>query len=176
VPRIVGRRPKPRALLQGLDDSVVEKVQDLFPTSRAIEQLDEVAQAEWDVLVTTRTVDRVASHLQVVAISAPLDLMGRSTSLGQWHLAGRKIQDSPSAGWTRSVKASEFVVPDDLPPAISRLVERTLLPLVAQNESHWTLDASPRLPTTPEEHVAQFKAWLRACASRGEVEQGRHEP
>ena len=99
VPRIVGRRPKPRALLQGLDDTVAENVQGLFPTGRVIERLDEVAQLEWDVLITTRSVERVASHLQVVAISAPIDAIGRRTSLGQWQFANRKIEHSPSAQW-----------------------------------------------------------------------------
>jgi hypothetical protein len=143
--RIVGRQPKPRALIQGFDDEVAQQLVGLFPTARRIDWLGEVAQREWDVLITTKTVHDAKPHLWVVAIgctrkSWPGD---PPVTLGQCQFSGRKLEECPPIMWRGSFKAGEFVVPDNLPAPIKRLVDATLLPAMREHEDHqvlWPID------------------------------------
>lgn len=141
--RIVGRKPKPRALIQGFDDEIAEKLMGLFPTTRRIGSLGEVAQDEWDVLITTETVYGAIPRLWVVAFNGTVMSWSpggpRVITLGQCQFSGRKPQECPSIRWSGRVKATEFVVPDNLPGPIERLIDATLLPAAREHEDHMEL-------------------------------------
>jgi hypothetical protein len=144
--RIIGRKPKPRALIRGLDEEVAEQVKALFPTWREVRFLAEVDQQEWDVLVTNKTVDEshqssspAKPHLYVVAIGCEsyfpwpgARLLG---NFGRCRFPGEN-EANATVHWSWSVKATEFVVPANLPGPIERLVNQILLPGVRDRDDH----------------------------------------
>jgi hypothetical protein len=83
--RVVGRKPQPRALIQGFDDELADRLMGLFPTARRIDWLDEVPQDEWDVLVTDKTVHGAEPHLWVIAFGGAFKAWHKtiSATLGQ---------------------------------------------------------------------------------------------
>jgi len=176
VVRIIGRQPKPRALLQGLDDAVAERVKPLFPTWRVVGSLDEVDQDEWDVLVTTDTVAGAESHLHVIAIGCkyipiPLHLGGRTSSLGECQLEeGKRV----NACYSGRIRATEFHIPENLPLPLGRLAELKLLPLVRERENHATIGPAFGSPAPPTDLLAWRSAVQPFVATaKGAVLAGR---
>jgi hypothetical protein len=124
---IVGAKPRPRALIQGFEDASAEKIAALFPTSRRVVSLEEVRQAEWDLLVSNAdsplSQGRLAPHMYAVAFGVEQKF--------RVELGNLPIVPIPrTVGYFNTSVASEFDVPDDLPTNIGLLVVRDLLPFV----------------------------------------------
>lgn len=173
VARLIGRLAKPRVLIRGFDDDVADQLASLFPTSRRISNLPEVAQNEWDVLLTTKSVHEADPHLFVIGIGCDFNpgaraVYGRDT-FGKCQLPNVPPDECPSVSWGGSVKERELVVPDGLPPAIRRLVERTLVPKVQEEADHPTLTIN--IPSYLSEWTEVFRAFL--LTNRGRFLAGR---
>jgi hypothetical protein len=164
--RVVGRKPQPRALIQGFDDEVADRLMGLFPTVRRIEWLEEVAQEEWDVLITDKTVHGAAPHLWVVAFGGAFKAWHKNipATLGQCQFPAREPEEAPHVRWSNRVKASEFTVPDGLPGALERLVDTTLVPAAREHDDHWTLQPDD-MPSMLEwqEILTPFLLVRRSC-------------
>jgi hypothetical protein len=114
---VVGNKPKPRALLQELEDPIAEQVGSLFPTWRPIESLAEVSQDESDVLVTTKALGLNASrHLYVVGMgchddpptgAAAFGLCNVSFGQGSWF----QVSWHFSSAWSRKERTMTSVTP-----------------------------------------------------------------
>jgi len=69
--KVLGASPRPRALLAGLSSDEAESVASTFPTTRIVNEVAEVRQDEWDVLLTRGGLDwRTATHLYVMCLAS----------------------------------------------------------------------------------------------------------
>lgn len=149
-PKLIGVNPTPAALIDvGDNDELYDQLAKLFPRARRVTKPGEVAEGEWDVVVTTQGVKwkpsghpggfaspspRVyASHLFVVAFGH-VDLGWAESELG----AGEVTADN----WRGSIE-EQLQIPAGLPPDVERLVERDLVPQAQQRDRQ------------PEIHFAQ---------------------
>jgi len=164
--RVVGKKPQPRALIQGFDDEIADRLMGLFPTVRRIEWLEEVAQDEWDVLITDKTVHGAEPHLWVVAFGGAFKAWHKTVpaTLGQCQFPDKKPEECPQVRWTNRVKGSEFVVPDGLTGTLERLVDTTLVPAAREHDDHWTLQLDDMaLVVGWQDVVAPFLLVRRSC-------------
>lgn len=153
----IGIKPQPRALFQGLSDGEVDELSGLFPTSRVINHLDEVRQAEWDVLITKNGCWPEA-HVFTLSFGARrvVDVDGGY---------GADEGYSWALDYSGYSKATEFVFPDDLPAGLARLIETDLLPKVKQREknavvcSDWVYGNGAGSGARPVEYL-NFKKFL----------------
>lgn len=133
-----GRLPSPRALLWGWDDDpdTLERLQKLFPTWAVISDLDQVRQAEYDVVIANGvSTARVTTELFVVAFDGG--------NFGACHVV------VPGWSWAEghaSVRRSmptiarEFVIPGGLPDNLRQLVRLQLLPWAESQDQNASLD------------------------------------
>ena len=77
-PRVIGEQVKPRALILGFDEATAKRIGMLFGSWKPIEELAEVEQQEWDVLVTARSAVHAEYHLYVISA-------GGETSQSSFH-------------------------------------------------------------------------------------------
>jgi hypothetical protein len=164
--RVVGRKPQPRALVQGFDDEVAHRLMGLFPTVRRIEWLEEVPQDEWDVLITDKTVYGAKPHLWVVAFGGAFRAWHKTVpaTLGQCQFPGKKPEECPEIRWASRLKATEFTVPGNLPGALERLVDMTLVPAAREHDDHWTLQPDDMTPLLEwQDVVSPFLLVRRSC-------------
>ena len=129
---VYGRQPSPRAILWGLYEDEYARLGAIFPTSRVVEYLSDVRQAEFDVLVVRGySIAEAEPHLFVVSID-PGEL-GRAEVSADW--IGNDVDrfaswsSPPTASFGGSTNASEFVIPSGLPAPFARLARSDLLPL-----------------------------------------------
>lgn len=145
--KVLGEQPRPRALALGLSDVEASALTSVFPTVRVINQLGEVAQVDWDVLVTREDVPSTASQ-RLFVLAAP-EQAYRSMEFGAAHVPNGAAQ----VGWRRVTSAVRFAIPSGLPAAVLRLVESDLAPVAlnraTNGHSHWSLAADP-FALTPE--------------------------
>ncbi len=118
--RTVGRQPSPRVLFFGMKDEAIAKLQGQFPTSERIGALESVRLAEWDLLIMGPHVapkelqrTRLSDHMFILSFGSPYVFQTES---------GAHVSRD---GATR---AREFLVRDDLPPSVERLVVSEVLP------------------------------------------------
>jgi hypothetical protein len=140
--RVIGEEPKPRALICMPDnDAMAENLGPLFGSWKAINDLGEVDQQDWDVLVSTRSVIDAEHHLYVITLGCGTYV--RPT--GQEVFPGCGSFHSPSEPdvtfkgwiiWTGDSRARQFVIPDSLSPNIARLIETQFVPLAQREQIH----------------------------------------
>ena len=133
-----GRQPSPRALIQGFDDQdeTADAVAGLFPTTRKIDSLEEVRQGEYDILITNDFPwPDPEPHLFVVAVGGSYfgEVEPPDPLLPQ--MGGTYPESRPSVYQAGHSKATEFEVPDDLPPPLKRVVHADLLPVCKERRS-----------------------------------------
>jgi hypothetical protein len=152
LPRVIGKNPKPAALIVGFDGALAERIKMLFPASQVIEYLDEVEQKEWDVLITTRSALGAENHLYVIGVGC--DAIVRPgyaelpSAFGPFHF--ETAADDASTGWVRWTgpsRAKELHVAENLSPSVERLIVTRLAPLAEEENSHQWLH--PRGPLEP---------------------------
>ena len=141
--RTVGAQPRPRILIVGdVPAEVAKVVTRVAPTCAtvAIDEFGRIRQREWDVVVTTATINelRVEARLHVVVFAA----------------TDRQIIESGGMppGWSvevceHDVACHEFHEFDDVPDELAHLVATTLIPYFQRlaDDRYWTLRCSPRL-------------------------------
>jgi hypothetical protein len=176
--QVMGKKPKPAALIVGFDDAMAERIGRLFPARKVIDHLDEVEQKEWDVLITTRSALGADYHLYVIGIGcdayAPPGRAELPSSFGPYHddtpkqrtsppgaVGKRPLGGHPSSSrvqWNGASKASEFHVAENLPASIERLIMTKLGPLAETEETHqWLHPKSvlePFLTTLLDQYLA----------------------
>jgi hypothetical protein len=139
--RVIGKNPKPAALIVGFDDAIADRIGRLFPARQVIDHLDEVEQKEWDVLVTTRSALGAEDHLYVIGLEcAAYAPPGRSelpSTFGHYHLPSQPGHvTSVPVSWTGPSRARELHVATDLPSSIERLIVTQLVPLAEPEKLH----------------------------------------
>lgn len=117
-------KPRPRALLEDLDEEKQTAVSGLFPFEMAVSFIDRTFDSDWDVLITGQPgeVGRSAG-LFVVAFGAE-----RATSL--LPLDGRNPEnaaDPRRVQWMGTSAARDLFIPAGLPDVIEALVRKDLL-------------------------------------------------
>jgi hypothetical protein len=137
-------KPKPRALLEGLDGVIREQVQGIFPFWTDVAPSDGVHDDDWDVLVTSTeyAVGRSAG-LFVVAFGAtsvdsvyPLS----ADAVPEGGSASRRVN---AVGQTN---ARDLYIPAGLPDAIERLVRSDLLAGFNTGMPRTSLEVQKRSP------------------------------
>jgi hypothetical protein len=149
--RVIGEQPKPRALIFGFDDPTAERIKALFASSMILNDLDDVEQREWDVLVTTRSLMFVANHLSVIGFGCDgYDTRARGQvgpTFGYFHSANEPRSASTGVViWEPESRARELVVPGDLPPSVRRLVQDRLVPMMQPERIHQLLGITKEKP------------------------------
>jgi hypothetical protein len=139
--RVIGKNPKPAALIVGFDDTTAERIKGLFPASRLIDHLDEVDQQEWNVLITTRSALGAEHHLYIVGLGCEAYLPAGRTELpsafGLYHDTTQAENTSSGwVSWTGPSKATQLYVAENLPSTIERLIVTQLAPLARQEREH----------------------------------------
>jgi hypothetical protein len=163
--RVIGERPKPRALLFGFDESTAKRIEALFPTSLVLEDFNDVEQREWDVLVTTRSVMFAAHHLYIIGLGCDTyesRVRGQvGATFGHFHSVDQPRNESTGLViWKPESRARELIVPGDLPPSIRRLVQTRLIPLMQPERIHQLLGTNESNPHTEEELTSCIKPFV----------------
>jgi hypothetical protein len=141
--RVIGKNPKPAALIVGFDEAIAERIGELFPVHRVIDLVHEVEQKEWDVLITTRSALGADYHLYVIGIGcdayAPPGRAELPSSFGNYH------HDTPRRGPARPRAQPSGAQPSGAQPS------GVPLPGVQSPRSvHWAGDSRAR-----ELHIAE---------------------
>jgi hypothetical protein len=148
--RVIGKNPKPAALIIGFDDAMAERIGRLFPARQVIDHVDEVEQKEWDVLITTRSVLGAQRHLYVIGVECDAIVRPGHAELpaafGPYHDASAEAGRAASAAagrvasdwvrWTGPSRAKELHVAENLPPSLERLIVTQLAPLAERETFH----------------------------------------
>jgi hypothetical protein len=136
----------------GFSESAAGNLYPAFPTLRFINDLGEVAQNEWDVLVTRRGATDAAPHLFILAVEGP-DALTRDFG---W--AGT---DKPaSVSYTGLTAAREFEVPADLPRALHQVVIEWLAHAAQSQQAQQHILAALR-PTMQWSATSQIEEVIR---------------
>jgi hypothetical protein len=178
--RVIGKNPKPAALIVGFDDATAETIGKLFAVHRVIDLVHEVEQKEWDVLITTRSALGAEYHLYVIGIGceayAPPGRAELPSSFGPYHHDIPKLAPGarplppgarpaphsarPANGvqWTGDSKARALQIPENLQASIEQLIVTKLVPLAQSQEAHQWLEPKgvlePFLTTLLYEYLA----------------------
>ncbi|WP_410607203.1 hypothetical protein [Amycolatopsis sp. lyj-109] len=118
--RIYNDAPRPRALLQNLQDDVAGRIEPLFAHGRRGETGEPVYLLEYDILITAKTLSR-STHLHTVAFGV--------SGLGQV-----TVYDDQSHGYgtatygDKTTLATELYVPDGITGQLGHLVHTYLVP------------------------------------------------
>ena len=135
--RVIGGRPRPRVLLVGaLPDDVVATVRELAPSVLAVDDIREIRQEEWDVVVTASPFDTpegaptFARHLHVLAFADPT--------------VTPRVAGPHTLVWAIDadlrVRCNEFVDESDdgVPEEFRTLIVNTLIPYYRSVGEYWT--------------------------------------
>ncbi|MFL5354425.1 MAG: hypothetical protein ACJ8AN_17385 [Archangium sp.] len=115
----------------GFDDKDIEPLKMFFPTTKKISNLNEVRQSEWDVLITKGAFVSPEQHLFVLSFGrANIENIQSSGIPDAYSVSGMygKVEDGSLA--------TEFIIPDDLPPDLARLVMNELVPKLNDEDKH----------------------------------------
>src|ERR1700737_1109172 len=136
----IGELSRPRALALGLTDAEAAQLYAAFPTVRSIINLSQVAQNEWDVLVTKQGATGAASHLFVIAVRQTGGF--QSAEFGYSNAMVSERMRIPIAGrYGDTSRAGVFEVPANLPPILHRLARDVLAPAAQRQTEHDVLPA-----------------------------------
>jgi hypothetical protein len=131
-PKVVGVKPKPRALIHGFDAETTKQLADLFPTSLEDgRSLGDLRLQEWDLVVAKGQTSQVPAHMDLV-------LFG--TNFGAANAKGDNLR-TLMVCFDGVTHAQEFFVWPGIHPDVSALAERVLLPR-AQREGTNTVLAT----------------------------------
>ena len=149
---VVNTSPRPRMLVWGFskEEELVAELLRLCPTSRHIESLRQVRQAEWDVLVTDGQLQQTFENSGVTLRVEPhLCVIYRSAS-SEYSV---RVEHRP--GWKTSISSRPGVVSQEirrmrnLPERIAMLVHEKLEPVITQRRSHLIYEhRSVKIPAT----------------------------
>jgi hypothetical protein len=148
--RTVGVAPRPRGLFLGVDVALVEALAGVFPTRRAVANLEKVEITEWDFLLQVGGRVRVHTNIHVVGIGCQ--------SYGP-ALHGERSSDFDEVVTAGQSFSSQFTIPDALTPEVADLVERDLLPIVRDRSPNSGLLQTSDSPWTPAKDWTE-SGWL----------------
>lgn len=150
--RVYGVSPRPRLLLHNVPEEFHTSYQERFPTVRAVEDLTEVDQREFDVVVTTWNAYHLEDHLRSI-VFGPRSGGGRSIA---------PVEPSPGEShvveWIGVSMAREFEVPYQCPPALRSFIEKRLIPVASAK------NGNPLLARDSPAYMTPF-----VVSGRGEV-------
>jgi hypothetical protein len=163
--RIIGRKPRPRALIQlGPFDNVDLEAIEGLPTVQEINGLSEVRQEEWDALITTLPLGGVRSHVYVMGFGCHSTSPDAAFGFGYYEGMPSYATERSNPGhvdWTGVSQSQEFIIPEGLPPAIENMVLTGLLPVVRKRSSHKWLYPVGRLDESDRRSWEEtFQAFL----------------
>jgi hypothetical protein len=126
---IIGSKPSPRILAWGIspESKLGVFINEIAPTVRFVQNVDDlrlVRQTEWDALIlsgdppTEATGQGLQEHLKVIQFGGSSITGYATTNPSDW------IQ----IGIVLGSVATEFIIPEDIPSGIHRLVSAALLP------------------------------------------------
>ncbi|MET9910374.1 hypothetical protein ABZZ74_26820 [Streptomyces sp. NPDC006476] len=136
---VVNTSPRPRMLVWGFsnDEELVKELLQLCPTTRRIQSLREVRQAEWDVIVTDESLHESSqSYTSTVRVQPHLCVVHRSPFTD----FTKTVEHVP--GWTASISSKIGVISQEirrmrnLPERISVLIHEKLEPVLTQRKAH----------------------------------------
>ncbi|APU15228.1 hypothetical protein UA74_15890 [Actinoalloteichus fjordicus] len=109
-------QPRPRAILEDLDDEVAAEVAKLFPSSVRVTEGDLLSEWEADVLVTGSGSIKRASHLHVVSFGA--HNLGEATEVGEETFSS--VRDLRTD--THESRSRELIITSDITGELGGLV------------------------------------------------------
>ncbi len=130
APVLINSRPRPRLLVQGFDDEVVERIREFVPSVRVIDQYpSEVRQSEWDAIVTRSSMTHTARHMFGLVVVPEFESQWIVESLG----------DGKSLRVDRDEVSEELLRYPGLPDRLARLTHEVLEPLAKRRDQHTTV-------------------------------------
>lgn len=131
-------RPRPRCLIWGFSYKQQEEIGALFAESKVILSLDDVHQADWDLLIAHGVdVANADPHLFVIAFGGLV--IGGIKAGGVLIARGYQYPDEATSGAVSH--ARDFDAFTTTPPLFDALVSSDLIPLVKQEDAHSALIA-----------------------------------
>ncbi|MGY3787938.1 hypothetical protein [Streptomyces antibioticus] len=135
---VVNTSPRPRMLVLGFpgEEDLVAELLQICPTSRHIDSLRQVRQAEWDILVTDEKLEEKKQYSGIIRAASHLCIVYRSPKANHYHT----IEYAP--GWKCAISSVPGVVSQEirrmrnLPERIAILVHEKLEPVVMQRTTH----------------------------------------
>lgn len=148
--RTIGAKPRPRALIAHFDEATTERISELFPTARTIEEsLDEVHPDEWDVLVLNGGgVSGLPRHLYLIGFGCD--------SFGYPEQQRDRYTIYFEVTYGEETLSQEFQIPDGLHPDVRALVERELLPLARGRDRNPVITESAQYHSSPASPSAEW--------------------
>ena len=141
--RIINKKPRPRALFLGFsEEEDLDVFDNFFPTKKRINHLQEIRQAEWDVLITKADTPGpdLECHLYVLSFGAvvidAVDCAHFPTINETRDTLGPPLGAAAAYGPHFRSLSTEFVIPDNLHPDISRLLDIDLIPKLKDMTAH----------------------------------------
>jgi hypothetical protein len=171
--RLINSNPHPRVLLMFLTGAEDEAMEPVFATTRVIDSVARVDADEWDAVIarhggnfTAAPTYELSTHLHVLAAVARV--AGTATHPGD--------ENGIEVGFSAGSRATELIVPPELDPALSRLVQDTLVPVCGQRHQQRVLGPSPayfitvrELGFAPTDLVRPFLLTRRGEILAGEI-------
>lgn len=161
--RIVGARPHPRILVTGFDEATIGALADIAPTVRPINSLHEVEQTEWDVLVARGGNNGAADHIFTIVVDAADS--GVATVFG--NVATVEQGFSVVLQRMGTTRANEFMLRDEAPERVARLLTDSVLPRLQERNENAILEpwvqAAPAAGARP---TCRLTRWVTDSAER----------
>src|SRR6266487_5019369 len=136
---LIGTKPAPRILVWGIgvESDLARFIMTIAPTVKFLENLDDIAttrQLEWGAIIilgeSPPKAEIFESHLMAIQFGGVERILRYQVSNFDTRIEIRATGHS---------FATEFAIPDSLPPALRRLVESSLLPYVQSRDQKLVL-------------------------------------
>jgi hypothetical protein len=154
---VIGAKPRPRVLCWGIssDSQLAEDIVKLAPTVTFLisrSNFRSIRQREWDAAIFLDSPPEdvtVAPHLKVIQFGGAAT--GTFPLKDSWAFEVRIADNSV---------ATEFLIPDSVPPDVRRLIQSSLVPLVQSRSSHPVMMENPIIRTAGPPPAALIDPFL----------------
>ncbi|MFF1779615.1 hypothetical protein [Streptomyces virginiae] len=161
---IIYESPRPRMLIRGFveEPDLVRRLSELCPTVKHVSALNEVRQAEWDILVTDSPISRHGQGWSELA-DLHLGVVYRPSKMEHWTQVERRHDWNAQITSGTGIISQEIRRVKGLPGRIAELSHEQLEPLLRSRESHQHYfihgqgtESSPQIQpfiATPDGHI-----------------------
>lgn len=146
---IINTSPRPRMLIRGFDDrdrdELLPRLRELVPTARLISSLREVRQAEWDILVTNKSLSETTSVGTTIARAEPHLCV---IYVSRTDLSSEAVEERPE--WDGTIYLASRHICQELKrlkiasESVAALTHEQLEPVLTARDSHIYFRSSSR--------------------------------
>ena len=138
--RIYGANPRPRILVEGLEEDLSQSFDNRFPTVKVVQHRNDVDQSEYDVLVTRKSAEDSDRNIYPVVFGRPLPNS----------FVVDRVQDGNTQfviSWVGTTRGHELHVPATIPQPLQRFIQTRVIPIVQEQDENYVLGVTVGEPT-----------------------------